>query len=219
MAKTSKIGLTTNLNTDPFLLSDFTNNWNILDSQPGFFPCTSSTRPSWGAAQAGRNIVETDTGRYLRWSGSAWKEPVLASPAWLMMSSPRQAVSAGTATTYTLGTIKVLRPCTLFIINTATAGIRNTAGQWVSTSTQVNGASATAAPISGSYLQWPSTVAGNTTQDFRTGTWFNTFVANAPGNYTVAHKVQASNGTGSPTLSSFSAMVICGADNGGASTL
>lgn len=58
--------------TDPFLRLDFVNNWNKLDQYPGTFVCTSGTRPSWGDAQIGMNIYETDTKREYRWTGADW---------------------------------------------------------------------------------------------------------------------------------------------------
>ena len=38
-------GLKLNAPTDPFQLSDFVANWQILDASPGTFICTSASRP------------------------------------------------------------------------------------------------------------------------------------------------------------------------------
>lgn len=217
MPKTSKVGLTTNLENDPFLLTDFNNNWNILDSQPGIFPCTSSTRPSWGAAQAGRSIMETDTFRMLTWSGSTWREPVIAAPMWSLMVAPQQAISAGSMATYTMGTIKVLRPCQLILINSGQMAVRTSDGQWASFTSYVNGQAAATNTLS-AYSQWPAMVKGNTTADYRNEAWFSTYSAPAAGNYTIATRANTSAGTGTVTVSSISSIVFCAAQDGGAKT-
>lgn len=67
-----RLGLTRMAGSDPFLRQTLVDNYDVLDAYPGYYPCTSTSRPSWGAAQAGMMIVETDTGRLLRWSGTAW---------------------------------------------------------------------------------------------------------------------------------------------------
>lgn len=56
-------------------------NLQKLDDVPGYKPCTSGTRPSWGAAQAGMLIVETDTGLIWRWDGTNFKR---TAPAGLL---------------------------------------------------------------------------------------------------------------------------------------
>jgi microcystin-dependent protein len=74
---TTRLALKRNDGTDPFLRADFTQNWNKLDQYPGTFVCTSGTRPSWGDAQIGLNIWETDTKLEYRWDGADW---VLVNP-------------------------------------------------------------------------------------------------------------------------------------------
>lgn len=57
---------------DPFVTDDLAANWNKIDRAPGVYPCTSSTRPAWNAAKAGRTIFETDTGLEWWWTGGGW---------------------------------------------------------------------------------------------------------------------------------------------------
>lgn len=67
---TDKLGLKKPAGTDPFLLTDFNSNTDLIDRAPGVYYCTSSTRPSWSSPQAGRMIVETDTKKMFIWPGS-----------------------------------------------------------------------------------------------------------------------------------------------------
>jgi len=56
---------------DKYLIQDYTDNWNVLDANPGIFVCTSTTNPTtWTTADLGRMIHETDTGLVWRWDGS-----------------------------------------------------------------------------------------------------------------------------------------------------
>lgn len=70
--QTSRLGLTRHTTGDNFKIADYAGNWGRLDEFPGYYPCTSTTRPTWASAQAGMLIVETDTGLIWRWTGSAW---------------------------------------------------------------------------------------------------------------------------------------------------
>lgn len=69
---TTRLALKRPDGTDPFLRTDFVNNWNKLDQYPGIFICTSGTRPTWGDGQIGMAIYETDTKREYKWDGAAW---------------------------------------------------------------------------------------------------------------------------------------------------
>lgn len=57
----------------PFSTQDIADNWNKIDAAPGTFICTSSSRPTWAANQAGRKIYETDTDLDWTWTGTTWK--------------------------------------------------------------------------------------------------------------------------------------------------
>ena len=72
---TSKLGLPQWNQNDPFLRTEFNTVMQTLDAAPGVYSCTSASRPSWGAGQAGRLIYETDTKNSYAWTGSAWILP------------------------------------------------------------------------------------------------------------------------------------------------
>lgn len=99
--------------SDPFVRTDFVSNYNKLDQYPGTFICTSSTRPSWSANQAGQNIYETDTRRVLNWDGSTWHDPQQLPPVWQGSLLPSAAISQNQSVTYTIATITLRRPGTL----------------------------------------------------------------------------------------------------------
>jgi hypothetical protein len=69
---TARIGLLKPARSDTFVTQDLADNWQKVDDHILGKVCTSGTRPSWGAAQAGMLISETDTGLTWRWTGSAW---------------------------------------------------------------------------------------------------------------------------------------------------
>ena len=74
---TSRLGLIRWALSDKWRNQDLVDNWNAIDAAPGTHICTAATRPTWGANQAGRKILETDTGLEYRWSGSAWVTPAV----------------------------------------------------------------------------------------------------------------------------------------------
>jgi len=99
----TRLGLSIPATSDSFLTSDYVSNLGILNNYPGYFICTSGSRPStWGAANSGQRIWETDTGLAWRWSGTAF---VRAMPlGYLGLSSisadfPTAATTATTAIT------------------------------------------------------------------------------------------------------------------------
>ncbi len=114
------LGLKLNDQSDPFELSDFVANWQILDSSPGIYICTSVSRPNWGAAQAGRLIFMSDLKQTSYWNGSSWQDlrdsaPVFAGGAYLNTN-----LSAGSSPTFNLLTFTTSRPCSLAIMMTGT---------------------------------------------------------------------------------------------------
>lgn len=86
---------------DPYVTELYAENWQTLDDYPGYFPCTSSTRPAWAAAQTGMLIVETDTKLLWLWDGAAfvrfYGKGLLAAPG-------TRTTAFGTAST-TYGTV------------------------------------------------------------------------------------------------------------------
>jgi hypothetical protein len=115
MSTTSqRMGLKINDGSDPFLRTDFTQNWNTLDQYPGDWICTSTTRPAWGTAQAGMKILETDTRRTMLWTGTTFREMLYGPAMWWGVARPNATINHGTVVSYTVGTFTVNRPGTLF---------------------------------------------------------------------------------------------------------
>lgn len=114
MSTTSqRMGLKIPDGSDPFLRTDFVQNYNTLDSYPGVRICTSTTRPAWGAGQAGMLILETDTRRNMMWTGTTWREMLYGPAVWWGSTRPQVMAGANTVLTYTVGTFTVNRPGTL----------------------------------------------------------------------------------------------------------
>ena len=125
----SRLGLKRHTTADRFRIQDYADNWAMLDTYPGSFVCTSTTRPTtWGAAQNGMKITETDTGLIWRWMGSAF---VRQGPSGYLGAAARttdlstSATSAVTVVTYTASVPAGARAVQ---INVATPGVYSTAG-------------------------------------------------------------------------------------------
>jgi len=69
----ARLGLKRHTTADAFHIADYADNWAVLDAYPGQFICSSTTRPTWGSAQNGMSIFETDTKLVWRWIGGAWE--------------------------------------------------------------------------------------------------------------------------------------------------
>jgi hypothetical protein len=103
----SKLGLIKPSTSDRFSTADIASNWDTLDGAPGFYICTSTTRPAgWGPTQTGRFIYETDTLIAWQWNGSAfvrqWARGKLASSSRTSdfstpSTTPQTVVSVSTA--------------------------------------------------------------------------------------------------------------------------
>lgn len=109
--------------SDPFLRTDFVQNLNNLDNYPGNWICTSTTRPTWGASQAGMCITETDTRRTVLWTGTTWREMLYGPAIWWGSLRPGVQIGADTVVAYTVGTFTVNRPGTLLGIITTEIGL------------------------------------------------------------------------------------------------
>jgi len=134
------LGLKLNSATDPFLLSDFIGNWTILDGSPGVFVCTSSSRPSWTAAQAGRLIFMTDWKALSYWTGTAWLDCRDAAPVFAGGVYLNTAIARGTTGTFTVINLTCPRTCSLAIALTGTylvAASQNQDAGMTATSLQV----------------------------------------------------------------------------------
>lgn len=220
--RTPRQNLIVNNGSDPFLLSDFVTNLNTLDSAPGIAPCTSSTRPVWGANQSGRLIYETDTRRIIAWSGTAWVEPTAATGEWHASVNPNTTMGPSAAATHTMGTLTALRPCSvLFMIKMHCAMALTGQGNYIIGSLLVDGGDRT---IGGqqldSYMQWPSISSPSQAGlDHRHITFFG-FASLTVGNHSIATKFTT--GTAASTQIrnygvSVAGLIVAGA--AGASTL
>lgn len=70
---TTRLALIKASTADHFSTADLAANWDKIDQYAGVFRCTSTTRPVWGANQAGLTIYETDTDLEWLWTGSTWR--------------------------------------------------------------------------------------------------------------------------------------------------
>ena len=93
--KTQRLRLNNPGTNDPFVVSDLSENWDVLDAHPGVFICTSSTRPTWGSSNNGQLIYETDRQLYWswRWSGSSGSFVRVAASGLLSQSLQTSTVS------------------------------------------------------------------------------------------------------------------------------
>lgn len=138
--------------SDPFLRTDFVQNWNILDSYPGTWICTSTTRPTWGTSQAGMVILETDTRRHILWNGTAWKE-MLTSPAmWYGSLRPYATINRATTVTYTVGTFTTHRPGSVMVMAGVEAGMPQQTLFECNFRVMIDGAEANIDPGYGEYM-------------------------------------------------------------------
>lgn len=101
--------------TDPFLTQDFVDNYNKLDAAPGTYICTSSTRPSWGSAQAGRTIFLTDYKCFQYWDGSAWQNERAATGLFAGGAIFDATLSKNAVVVYNLLNFTTPRPCSLLV--------------------------------------------------------------------------------------------------------
>ena len=119
------LGLKLNELSDPFQLSDFVGNWDILDASPGTFICTSVSRPSWGAPQAGRLIFMKDLKQLSYWTGTAWADlrdsvPIFAGGTFLSVKC-----NPGSTGTFNILTFTTPRPSALAFFASATYNYPN----------------------------------------------------------------------------------------------
>lgn len=101
--------------TDDFKRDDFVFNLAQMDAAPGVAVGLSTGRPSWDAGQAGRVFLETDTQRFIMWTGSAWVD-MLGNPQSFgsVITSPTIGTpGVGTSAVYSFPTITLTRPSVL----------------------------------------------------------------------------------------------------------
>lgn len=217
--KSPKLGLIVPTTTDQFKTADIAANWNTIDGSPGIFPCTSSTRPTWGSSQVGRYIVETDTHRLLQWTGTAWQEPAVAVGEWGFDSEPNATLAPNAKVVYTMGTINVQRPCTVLIIHTVRAQFRPYLSQWLVSAPQVDGKTVLLGSH-GADLQWADlSSASSTAFDTRAAIVF-AHATLAPGSHTIQSIVTTGGAAGANvTCNTLQTVLLVTSGLGGTATL
>lgn len=200
---TGRLGLKRNDGSDPFLRQDFVDNWNRLDAAPGTHICTSTTRPTWTAAQQGRLILETDTGSLYQWNGSTWVDPQAIPTYWSAALVVNATLAKNVTANYTLRTINVPRAGVLAIHAGVRAGVASTSQAGVSFYPMVDGV---LVPISGqgSYLGFPADSSGSS--DYREAPIIG-YASVAAGSHTIGMRVTVANLAAGITLANFRALV------------
>lgn len=165
---TQRTGLKVPDGSDPFLRTDFVQNYTTLDKYPGNWICTSTTRPTWGAGQAGMQITETDTRRTMVWTGTTWREMLYGPAMWWGQMRPQVMIGKGTMVTYTVGTFTVNRPGSLFAILTTEFAMPNAGRIGGTARAMIDGADANYDPSHGEYIEtnFPKT------STFGTNSWY-----------------------------------------------
>lgn len=163
-----RLSLKRNEGSDPFLRQDFTDNWDKLDLSPGTHICTSGSRPTWGSAQAGRLIYESDLRRILAWSGVAWVEPLQVAPAWGGSMTMNSHHARGTTSSWTVATITSTRPGTLVVFTTAQLAVLPLASQQGYAYGLIDGVNRTFGSSVANRLQWPDNNTVGAAFDHRT---------------------------------------------------
>lgn len=91
------LGLTLNVESDPFKLADFIANWDILDTNPGV--SIVSALPGSGAF-TGQTVYLTTDNLLHSWNGTAWSGSSLPL-GWHFFQSPNVSVTTGSGSPYT----------------------------------------------------------------------------------------------------------------------
>lgn len=123
------LGLKLNDQSDPFELSDFVANWQLLDASPGAFICTSTSRPNWGISQKGRLIFMTDLKQLSYWDGAAWQDLRDSAPVFASGSYINTSMNPGGSATFNVLTFTTPRPSALAIFVSGTYQCSNNQNQ------------------------------------------------------------------------------------------
>jgi hypothetical protein len=104
------MGLKVPSTADNFSTADLAFNWSLIDANCPPFICTSTTRPSWGATQAGNRIYETDTQLAWWWDGASFHR--VNGIGWLGGATGNTTVSTTSTTTkiIALGPLSITVP-------------------------------------------------------------------------------------------------------------
>lgn len=183
--------------TDPFLRSDFVDNWNLLDAAPGLHICTSGSRPTWSGAQNGRLIQETDTQRILEWNGTDFVEPLLAPVMYPLSVGPSAVLSPNAVGNYTIGTVTLKRDAVLLVVMALTVGSLNVSRQTSNNDLLIDGVVRNIGGYQGSYV-WEGGAGGSGFVNYVPVTMYASQAVTA-GSHTISWRSTV--GNGSPTVS------------------
>jgi hypothetical protein len=137
---TPRLGILKPEGSDPFRRTDFNDTWDLLDDAPGTHICTSGSRPSWGSDQAGRLIVETDTNRILRWTGSAFYQVRQSPNGWSFFNDwSDETVAHNTGVEKSIGNVVTSTPGQMVFICVSNVQCERASVQDVSTGFKVDG--------------------------------------------------------------------------------
>lgn len=165
MSTTSqRMGLKIPDGADPFLRTDFVQNYNTIDKYPGPWICTSTTRPNWGSAQAGMSIMETDTRRTMMWTGTTWREMLYGPAMWWGSIRPGVRIGGWAYLLYVVGTFTVNRPGSLFVLGDLEMAFPSTGNIAINSRVIIDGAQA----------NWDGDAYG----EYMRSTWWDSPVAN-----------------------------------------
>lgn len=192
-----RMGLKIPDGSDPFVRTDFVQNLNTLDKYTGDWICTSTTRPTWGAGQAGMKILETDTRRTMMWTGTTWREMLYGPAVWTGSMRPQVILGTFTMVTYVVGTFTVNRPGSLLGITTTEHAMPCRGNMNAQTRVMIDGSDANIDPGHGEFT---STNFPNTST-FGTQRWYDTVcslgVRNiSAGTHSIGIRVTTTGGTG-----------------------
>lgn len=126
---TPKLGLKKPDGTDPFLRQDFADNYDKLDANPGVYICDSTTKPVWGASQAGRLIWLTDYKQLQFWDGTTWNDERTATPMFAGGAVFDATIGKNATPIYNIINFTTPRPCTLAIFMNCTVSCAGNATQ------------------------------------------------------------------------------------------
>lgn len=205
---TDKLGLKIPAPTDPFLRQDYEDALVAIDRAPGVHYCTSTTRPTWSSGQDGRLIFETDTRRFLSWTGSAWLVVLQPSNGWLLYSNYQQTLNPSTAYTRSVGSVTTSEPGTLIVQIIAQLGFDDGYVQGANVAVKINDVDVS---VGSSYIRANSptgaTLGGVANRDYKQGTALG-YATVAAGTHTVKALITIDEGDSNPYLSNVRASVF-----------
>lgn len=205
---TPRLKLIRNDGLDPFKRQDFIDNWNKIDAAPGVTVCTSTSRPTWGAAQAGMQIQETDTKRQLLWTGTSWQDALNVPPAWFMSKSIGQDMASGTDAKYNIGTFTTSRALNATIIMNVKVACLNKSAQVVTGNIFVDDKAKALSTGWNDNIQWSAADGSGGWRDYRILNMFAPAAVDAGTHKVDLQAIVGKLSTQSVLISALSAVII-----------